>query len=43
MLITSIEKLESFVKEKQNKESTNAVPASNDIMNTSKNLDILPK
>ncbi len=43
MLITSIEKLESFVKEKQNKESTNAVAASNDIMNTSKNLDILPK
>ena len=32
MLITGIEKLESFVKEKQYKEAANAIAASNDIM-----------
>ena len=32
MLITGIEKLESFVKEKQYKEASNAIAASNDIM-----------
>ena len=32
MLITGIEKLESFVKDKQYKEAANAIAASNDIM-----------
>jgi hypothetical protein len=32
MLITGIEKLESFVKEKKYKDAANAIDASNDIM-----------
>ena len=32
MLITGIEKLETFVKKKQYKEATNNIAASNDIM-----------
>ena len=39
--MTGIEKLESFVKEKQYNEATNAIAASNDIRNILKNIDML--